>query len=229
MQGQALDHNEIMSIRWAHDDPNPVAQDSISRADRDALTGLLNAKGISTTAAPYEYPADYQVPDAKRLRLENGADVATDHPDIAYPNTDTQYTSQSSAAALAAQYGMTQEQYAAYCEAYYANQYGIATDGSTDSVIGTSTQQEHAIESSSSGTSASEVAGAGVLSSYLTDLLKPSETSLSSESSKKTEQDGSSSKDILLSGWTEYIDDDTGATYYYHAESGESSWEVPTV
>src|SRR4051794_34660817 len=92
MTGQTLDKGEILSIRWAHDDPNPVAQDSIDRADKDALVGLLKAKGICLTPAAYEYPADYQVPDAKRQRTDGSdSDLNQQFPELAYPNTDGQY------------------------------------------------------------------------------------------------------------------------------------------
>lgn len=47
MMNQSLDQNEILDIRWAHDDPNPVAQDAIDRANRDALFALMQAKGFS--------------------------------------------------------------------------------------------------------------------------------------------------------------------------------------
>lgn len=46
MHCQPLDHGEVLSLRWAHDDPNPVAKDSIARADRDALVALMRAKGL---------------------------------------------------------------------------------------------------------------------------------------------------------------------------------------
>ena len=45
MLSQSLDQNEILDLRWAHDDPNPVAQDAIERANRDALFALMQAKG----------------------------------------------------------------------------------------------------------------------------------------------------------------------------------------
>ncbi len=97
MTGQALDKGEILSIRWAHDDPNPVAQDSIDRADKDALVGLMQAKGICLTPAPFEYPSDYQLPDSKRQRLTDGSlpaagdSLSSLYPDLAYPNTNAQY------------------------------------------------------------------------------------------------------------------------------------------
>ena len=46
--GQTMDRDEILDIRWAHDDPNPVAQDAIDRANKDALFALMQAKGTFT-------------------------------------------------------------------------------------------------------------------------------------------------------------------------------------
>lgn len=46
MINQSLDQGEILDIKWAHDDPNPVAQDAIDRANRDALYALMQAKGL---------------------------------------------------------------------------------------------------------------------------------------------------------------------------------------
>ncbi len=119
MGNQSLDQNEILCIRWAHDDPNPVAQDSINRADRDALYALLKAKGISLDNAGFEYPAEYSLPSAKKLRLENGVDVTAQFPELAYPDTDQQYAAPA-VTTTAAPASMTQEEYAKYCEAYYA-------------------------------------------------------------------------------------------------------------
>ena len=90
MACQTLDCQEILSIRWAKDDPNPVAQDSISRADKDALAALLDAKGFSTQSAPFDYPTDYNMPPSKRSKT--GDDV--DCPELNYPDTDTQYPDQ---------------------------------------------------------------------------------------------------------------------------------------
>eukprot|EP01038_Epipyxis_sp_PR26KG_P007445 gene7445-10146_t len=94
MTCQTLDKGEILSIRWAHDDPNPVAQDSIERADKDAIIGLLQSKGISLKPAEFEYPIGYQLPDAKRTKLdESGVDDMINqlYPQLAYPDTDGQY------------------------------------------------------------------------------------------------------------------------------------------
>lgn len=91
MSCQALDHEEILSIRWAHDDPNPIAKQSIERADKDALVSILQGKGVSLEPASFEYPSDYQLPEAKRLRIEEGGDALEQYPELSYPNTDHQY------------------------------------------------------------------------------------------------------------------------------------------
>ena len=46
MAGQALDENEVLNIRWAFADPNPVAKESIVRSDRDALILGMQTRGI---------------------------------------------------------------------------------------------------------------------------------------------------------------------------------------
>ena len=205
------------------DDPNPVAQDSISRADKDALTALLAAKGVSTAAAPFEYPSDYQIPpDAKRLRLEGGEDLAQEHPELAYPNTDHQYTSSTSSTSASVGvatvynigpvpegYNMTQEQYVKYCTDYYNAQAAAATATTT---AATEDQAETK----------------GKLSSYLSDLLKPTTTpETTSSSSNLDSQSSPATYTPASSAWGEFLDEDTGATYYYNAATGESSWETP--
>ena len=49
MSNQALDHKEILSIRWAKDDPNPTARLAIDRADREAVDAILEARGNTLT------------------------------------------------------------------------------------------------------------------------------------------------------------------------------------
>jgi len=73
-----------------------VAIDAIKRADQDIMYALLKAKGISVDGgSAYQYPADYAIPEPKKIMLENGVDVTVDRPDLAYPNTDAQYQSSS--------------------------------------------------------------------------------------------------------------------------------------
>jgi hypothetical protein len=104
--------------------------------------------GISLETTGFQYPAEYSLPAAKRIRLENGVDMLQQHPDLAYPDTDQQYA------------------YAAPDQ-----ESGDAADA--------------------------DAAGAGASSS-------------------------ASSGD-----WEEFQDDESGATYFYNAKTGESSWGAP--
>jgi hypothetical protein len=90
MTCQSLDFQEILSIRWAKDDPNPIAQNSISMADKDALASFLNARGVNIEESGFNGPLDYANPEPKRVKL-NDADVLSEYPELAYPDTDAQY------------------------------------------------------------------------------------------------------------------------------------------
>ena len=144
MSNQSLEQGEILCVRWAHDDPNPVAQDAMARADKDALYALMQAKGISLANTGFQYPAEYKLPEAKRIKLDNGAELIENNPALAYPDTDAQYT--------------------------------------TDTTV------------------------------------SPAATTAPPSSSAATSSD-----------WTEHVDDETGATYYYNEKTGESSWGAPPV
>lgn len=84
MGNQALENDEVLNIRWAFDDPNPVAKESADRADHDAIVAMVQAKGLSTEPAAFNYPDQYQMPTTKRQRIE-GDTIAS------YPDTDTQF------------------------------------------------------------------------------------------------------------------------------------------
>lgn len=90
MTCQSLDFQEILSIRWAKDDPNPIAQNSISMADKDALASFLNARGVNIEETGFNGPLDYANSEPKRVKL-NDADVLSEYPELAYPDTDAQY------------------------------------------------------------------------------------------------------------------------------------------
>ena len=61
MSCQSLDKGEILSIRWAFDDPNPVAQDAVDRADKDALAALLQAKVEKNSLSELNFSYDNQL------------------------------------------------------------------------------------------------------------------------------------------------------------------------
>lgn len=147
MSNQSLDQGEILMVRWAHDDPNPIAQDSIQRADKDALAALMRAKGIRLEAGPFDHPNGYEVPEPKRLRLENGGFV---DPAIQYPETEAQYG-------------------------------GVQAEGTNSAQ----------------------------------DVPQPSEGEIAQAVT------------AAASSWSAHIDDDSGATYYFNEQTGESTWTRP--
>jgi hypothetical protein len=183
---QALEQAEVLSIRWAHDDPNPVAKDSIERADRDAMVALLKAKGVSLTASGFNYPAEYQMPEPKRLRIEEGGSILEQYPDLAYPDTDAQYE-------------------------HYATLYGTNDQATTS-------------ESSASASEKSEaMKRLGIVYETEKEEEKHDVVDEKKETSGKVEDEGPGSE----GGWQAHVDESTGATYYFNATTGESSWTKP--
>ena len=110
MARQQLDQGEVLNVKWAHDDPNPVAREAIERANRDAVFSILQARGISMESAQFNYPSNYAMPDQKRAKLENGTDVTAAAPALAYPDTSTQYKAQAAQAQYQAQQQMQMQQ-----------------------------------------------------------------------------------------------------------------------
>lgn len=246
MACQTLDHQEILSIRWAKDDPNPVAQDSISRADKDALAALLDAKGFSTQSAPFEYPINYTMPPPKRSRTE----YDTDCPEFQYPDTDGQYTGQEGEMA-AQQFAevplsdQNEDSFASLLAAVHSTLDSSSTSSSRSAVNGTNFIDES--EGSNLSSHVSAVAASVDFGSILEDIEAMKRRLSSMES--LTHQ-GSSAQQLHRTGveehvddetekekgdgeiegigkdgeWTAHTDPDTGATYYYNSSTGESSW-----
>ena len=209
MTNQKLDSNEVLSIRWAHDDPNPIAKEAIEKADKDAVLNLLQTKGVSVAPQAFEYPPEYQVPETKRLRLEDGGEVLEEYPELSYPNTDVQYTAaggSSAGAAGASQEeidrlsAMSAEEYKTYYENYYAqqsalNRLGLLTGAST-------------AESASSS-----------------DQNSKKRSHAETESGPSSSAAGSSASSAAH--WQMYKDEASGAMYYFNSETGESTWTTP--
>ncbi|KAF0737510.1 hypothetical protein Ae201684P_006130 [Aphanomyces euteiches] len=82
MMSQSLEGDEILQIKWAIDDPNPVAKAAAQRADADAVVAMLKSRNISTTPAPFEYPEGYQLQASKKQKTSDP---------FMYPNTNAQY------------------------------------------------------------------------------------------------------------------------------------------
>ena len=235
MTCQALDHGEILSIRWAHDDPNPIAKQAIEQADKDAFVSLLQGKGVSLEPAPFVYPSDYQLPAAKRLRLEEGGDVLEQYPELAYPDTDNQYTSSNSNNSINNNNNMgTDEGYQAYLDTYYAQQAALSRLGMITTVAtGSSSREVQQIV-----TSGSEKKDDTVVHAVSTDKVVQEESmalSTAPNGSLSTALNGSLSTAPKGSmpavedtcGWLTYTDPSSGRPYYYNAGTGLTTWDQP--
>lgn len=215
MACQKLDYDEIISIRWAHDDPNPVAKDSIERADKDAMFALLQAKGISLKPAEFEYPADYALPDAKRLKVEGeGGEIVAQHPQIAYPDTDGQYQ----ASIDGGDFDPT-----AFLNAKKAS----LTASLTSSLLAKADETVAQATATANGAENEEeengLGALGLMADYADEEEeKEGEGKEEDDNEEEEEEDGDGG------GWHQYLDEATGAPYYFNSLTGESSWTPPT-
>ena len=82
MGNQSLDGSEILNIRWAHPDSNPVAQAAAQRANEDAALALLQANGIINNphgeepVAKRPYQAPLSIEDAAADAAERASAAA---------------------------------------------------------------------------------------------------------------------------------------------------------
>ena len=225
MTCQTLDHEEILSIRWAHDDPNPVAKQSIERADKDAVVSLLQSQGVSLAPAAFEYPPEYALPAPKRLRAEEGGDVVSEeYPELSYPNTDAQYSGAGASGTGTVSAGndsstMSAEEYKAYCENYFSHGYeaqkqaalsrlGIASDGD-----GAGVSSKAAINDS------------GIPSGVVNIVGK--KRSAGADSADGDNSNCSAAASNVSDSWAIYKDESSGAMYYFNSSTGESTWTTP--
>lgn len=152
------------------------------------ITVHVVSTGISTQDTNFNYPAEYVLPNAKRVKTEGTDNLLDQHPELAYPDTDAQYTAAQPPPAVQQQQQqlfqtesgkvMTEDEYIAYCQQYY----GATAPAGNDS------------------TSTSTSSGGDKACSSNTSTATPATV------------------------WEEFVDDDSGATYFFNAATGESSW-----
>jgi hypothetical protein len=66
---------EVINVRWAYDDPNPVALEAAERADADAVVNMLKMRGVAL--APGESAGAAAAGSAEgRLGVEAAGDAA---------------------------------------------------------------------------------------------------------------------------------------------------------
>ena len=83
MANQTLGQGEVLNVKWAHDDPNPVAQEAIRRADADAAVAALEARGVTIQRE--------EEGGGKRRKGEDGGIVMGGEGIGVYPNTEGQF------------------------------------------------------------------------------------------------------------------------------------------
>mmetsp|Transcript_1180 Transcript_1180/g.3517 ORF Transcript_1180/g.3517 Transcript_1180/m.3517 type:complete len:563 (-) Transcript_1180:23-1711(-) len=180
MANNHLDREENLNIRWAHDDPNPVAHDAAARADADALVEMLKAKGVAVegSAALEGAPADYVAPSPKRLKAGGAGD---------YPDTDVQYAAADAAATW------TQVPYPEDASrTYWWNE--ATGETRTDAPEAVADANCDVMEAS---LDAADRAAAAAAAS------------------------------VIPPGWAEAACPTSGRAYFYHAETGQTSWSRP--
>lgn len=68
MTNQSLGQHEVLNIRWAHDDPNPVAKERANDADVNAALAVLGSKGVQPVPTVEELLERDEIPAAKRQK-----------------------------------------------------------------------------------------------------------------------------------------------------------------
>jgi len=63
MQGQNLDADECIKVKWSTDDPNPMNMEREILEKRKKLKTTIEEKGVSTKNLPFNYPKDYTPQD----------------------------------------------------------------------------------------------------------------------------------------------------------------------
>lgn len=204
MANNHLDHAENLNIRWAHDDPNPVAHDAAARADADALVEMLKAKGAAvdgpSAVAPYDHPADYHVPASKRIKTTH------DDEENAYPDTHGQYDWQP----------VTDPQDGT---SYWWNP--------STNQISRDAPQHIADANSDRALAALDAADRAAAEAAAPANLAPSDQSPHEPLAGEPQAAVTFGQAELPPGWSQTIDPASGATYFYNASTRETTWTRP--
>jgi len=75
MANQSLDHEEVVTLKWAREDPNPVAKEAAARANADAVVAAVAAVENAALRPPPPRPAPPLTDEepSKRLQLTSDA------------------------------------------------------------------------------------------------------------------------------------------------------------
>ena len=224
MSRNHLDHNENLNIRWAHDDPNPVAENAAARADADALVNMLKAKKVTVDAGnaqvDFETPANYAI----RPLDDNDDQRKRTH----YPDTNDQFLLNKKPRLHDDHWTPLQDP--SDGSTYWWNQITNETSRDAPSAIAhananrarevldnadhvASQLEQHDNHADNHNNTTSALAP-----SSENNILHPP-----SSRSPAPKEHGA-----LPPGWQATTDDNYGATYYYNTFTQETTWHRPT-
>lgn len=216
MGNNHLDHGENLCIRWAHDDPNPVAADSSTRADADALVNMLKAHGAAVDGeaamASFDHPADYHPP--KRTKL--GSD---------YPDTAEQYPSENAGEHWEP---VVESDGRTYWWNTKTNE--TSTEAPPSVVDANSDRAMAALDAADHAAAQAQAQAAAAAEEPLDEpssATPPVDHHNNSNAHEADCSEPASLRSGLPPGWAQTVDPATGATYFYNAETRATSWTRP--
>ena len=169
---------------------------------------------VALEQAGFQYPAEYQLPSSKKVRLEDGTDITRDFPELAYPDTDTQYATATEGGEQPAD-----AQRAAMPVPPPPAYRGTRTESKATEETKTSTGPDN----ESKKRSLEQLHALPPRNAYEEEEEDDDEEDETGQKSADTAQQSQAAP----SAWTAHMDPDTGATYFYNDQTGESSWETP--
>lgn len=206
MDRQSLDQEELLAVKWAHDDPNPVAKEAIEKANKDALAALLLARGINLdTDTGFDYPSQYEVPSAN----------------CALTSTEESENQADGGESSRKQSEATGESDEPEGHAYYIKYYGDAgeeaLDDDYDGTEAAGSRKRLRVEN------VGNAAGVDISSNV---KLYPNTDAQYATNEPVADVSSTTSASNAAGEWLAATDPTSGATYYYHSVTGETSWGV---
>lgn len=201
MANNHLDHDENLDLRWAHEDPNPVAHDANARADADALVEMLRGQGKTVDgSADFDHPDDYVVPDAKRLKSGD------------YPDTDRQYEDDWQAVVEPSS-----------GDTYWWNSRTNETKREAPAAVA----DANAERAMAVLDAADNVAARQTLQNAEASSPAAAPVAVAVVHVREQQEEADETSGALPAGWAQTVDPASGATYYYHAATSQTTWIRP--
>ena len=243
MGEQALDHDEQINVRWAHDDPNPRAQATRLRNDAQLMLAAMEARGHLPSAVEDPYPEDGLLePDAKRHRGDGDGPVGPMVPMTREEHASLQAQEEAAAEAAAAEAAAAAAAAARNAELEQAASTASRLDQILNSIDGQGGALDSNVEAKGVGArSAASTsgnlpsAGADPLHTFLQSMEACTAPVDAADSQAAPTMSRDAAAELppgiyqsrgLPPGWQEYSDPHTGYPFYVSPQ-GESTWARP--